>query len=242
MTPSDWNQVTAARLPAAHLAALAAVRDRADVRVFPGRKTVWVRWSPGRPEVVRCLLPAPGVEFFRHRDGHWFRFGSRVPTSDAPPDGDGQGLAGVLVPARLEPVPPGPRPSAPVRLRAVRGGGPKPVTALRCATADLRKWCETATTAELAVVRAARSGGRAVLLGKRLPAVPSGVRYWGDNLLLPVGFRPNPGLPSTTLRAAVGAAADELVFLDADGAEVVPRSAFEPLTRAGLRLAIREGR
>jgi hypothetical protein len=68
----------------------------------------------------------------------------------------------------------------------------------------------------------------------------SAVRLWGDDLLVPVGFRPDPDLPPATLREAVGAEADELVVLDEAGAEVVPRAAFAPLTRAGVRLALRD--
>jgi hypothetical protein len=240
MTDAVWRETSAARLPAVRLAALAAVRDRADVRVHADGPDAWVRWSPGRLDVVRCLLPVPGVEFFTRRDGLWFRLGCRVPTADAPPDGDGRPLAGVLVPARFEPVPPGTTPGPPVVLRVVRGGAPRPATALTCATNDLRRWADAATTAELAAVRAARSAGRTVLLGARLPVVPAATRFWGDDLLVPVGYRPDPDLPSAVLRAAVGAGGGELVLLDEGGADVIPREAFEPLTRAGLRLALRD--
>jgi hypothetical protein len=125
-------------------------------------------------------------------------------------------------------------------LRVVRGGVPRPATALACALDDLRRWGDAATTAELASVRAARSEGRAVLLGDRLPVVPGAVRYWGDDLLVPVGHRPDPDLPPAVLRDAVGAGGDELVLLDEGGADVIPRGAFAPLTRAGLRLALRD--
>jgi hypothetical protein len=91
---------------------------------------------------------------------------------------------------------------------------------------------------ELAAVRAARSGGRAMLLGPKLPAIAGAVRFWGGDLLVPVGFRPDPDLPPAALRAAAGATADELVFLSESGAELVPRAAFEPLSRAAARLAV----
>ena len=119
------------------------------------------------------------------------------------------------------------------------GGGPKPTTALVCEVAALARWADAATTAELAAVRAARDGSRAVLMGKPLPAIPGAVRYWGDDLLVPVGHRSDPDLPPAAVRAAAGAAAGELVLLDANGAEVIPRAAFAPLTRAGVRLATR---
>jgi len=245
MTPAapvhdPWKDVSAARLAAEHLPALAPVRNHEDVRVHAAEGVAWVRWPAGRVEVVRCLLPVPGVEFFTRRDGLWFRFGSRLPTAEVPPSGDGRPVAAVLVPARFEPTLPRSESMPPVRLGLVRGGEPKPATALGCAVADLARWADTATTAELAAVRAARSGERAVLLGSHLPAVVSATRFWGTDLLVPVGFRPDPDLPPAALRAAVGATAEELVLLDHDGAELIPTAAFEPLTRAGLRLAVRD--
>ena len=66
------------------------------------------------------------------------------------------------------------------------------------------------------------------------------MRFWGETVLVPTGFRPEPDLPAAALRAALGVAADELLVLDETGAEVIPRAAFEPLTRAGVRLGVRD--
>jgi hypothetical protein len=243
MTPTavqdPWKDVSAARLAVAHLVALAAVRDQPDVRVHAGGESAWVRWPAGKVDVVGCLLPVRGVEFFTHRDGLWFRFGSRLPTTEHPPSGDGRPVSAVLLPAKFEPVHPGVETARPVRLGLVRGGEPKAATAVACPLLDLAKWADTATTAELTAVRAARSGDRAVLLGSHLPAVSSGTRFWGSDLLVPVGFRPDPDLPRAALRAAVGAGDGEVVLIDHDGADLIPKAAFEPLARAGLRLAIR---
>jgi hypothetical protein len=232
--------VSAAWLPAAGLAALGPVRDRADVRVLVDGDVAWVRWPAGRAEVVRCLLPVDGAEFFTRRDGQWFRFGRRLPTSEVPPSGEGRPVAAVLVPARFAPVAPV-LSGVPVGLRLVRGGGPKPTVALACRVADLAGWADTATTAELAEVRGAVSGDRAVLRGKVLPVVRLATRYWGSDVLVPVGFRPEPDLPAAAIRAAVGAADGEMVLFDPDGVGLIPLSAFAPLTRAGARLAVRAG-
>ena len=153
LPPHDpWREVSAARLPAAHLAALAPVRDREGVRVVPAGAFAWACWPAGRADIVRCLLPVPGVEFFTRRVGLWFRFGCLVPTADAPPAGDGQPVAAVLVPARFEPLLPG-SPPPPVVLTVARGGAPRPAAALACALGDLVSWADRATTAELAAVR-----------------------------------------------------------------------------------------
>lgn len=234
------RDVSAARLPAAGLGALAAVRNRDGVGVLQQGETVWVFWPAGRQEVVRCLLAVPGVVFFARRDGNWFRFGSLVPTGDEPPAGEGRPIAAVLVPARFEPLAPEPHTLTPFRLTVVRGGAPKPATALLCTVNDLLKWADEATTAELTAVRAARCGDRAILLGSRLPVLASATRFWGKDVLVRIGFRAEPALNDDALREAVGVTGEELLLLDETGAEVIPRVAFEPLTRAGVRLGARE--
>jgi hypothetical protein len=243
MTPAasdPWAEVAAARLPAADLDALGPVRDRADVRVHPEGDRAWVTWTSSRREVVACLLPVPGVEFFTRRQHQWFPFRRRLPAADRPTGGEGLPLAGQILPERLHPAPPPGEALRKLPIDIVRGGEPKPVAALGCRLSDLNGWADSATTAELASVSAARCGGRVLLRGKNLPAVPAARRYWGDRLLVPVGFRPEPELPVALLRGAALADDDELVILDEDGVDVVPDSAFHPLTRAGLRLALLE--
>jgi MoxR-vWA-beta-propeller ternary system protein len=100
-------------------------------------------------------------------------------------------------------------------------------------------------------VFAAHSGEDALLMGKHLPATPRGQRYWGKNLLISLGYRPQPGLPERELLAALGVREDEIGLLrlphaeasedeEASVLELLPVEAFEPLTRAGIRLALKE--
>ena len=265
-----WAAVTAARLPAGRLDALAPVRDRGDVVVFPAGDVAWVRWAASHAEVIRCLLPVAGVELFTTRAGEWYRFGRRVPVADRPPDGDGRSLAGLLVPGPIVPVPPPEDGVEPVALTLVRSTEPRPVTALTCELADLGGWANTATTAELRAVRGAVCGTRVVLRGTgragvgqdfilsppqpdrrsaagqvanlshaALPSIPGATRLWGESVLVPIGFRPDPDLPPGMIRAAVRAADDEIVLLTETGADLVSVAVFEPLTRAGLRLRLR---
>jgi hypothetical protein len=145
----------------------------------------------------------------------------------------------VLVPGRFEAVQPAATLPGPVTLAVVRGGESQPASALVCGVLDLLQWADSATTAELAAVRGARSGDRAVLLGQRLPAIPAATRFWGQSVLVPVGFRPEHELAPVVLRAACGASDGELLLLDESGVELIPRAAFEPLTRAGVRLGAR---
>ena len=233
----SWQAVCAARLSAPFLHVLAPVRDRHDARVQLDGDAAWVHWPAGKLEFVRRLLPVAGVEFYSHRQGRWFRFGSRLPTAEGLLTDDGVPLTRVLTPARFAPTPPPLHTSAPVVLCIARGGEPQPTTALVCQITDLLKWGEAATTAELSAVRAARCGSQAILIGAKLPAIRSAAGYWGDDLLIPVGFRAEPDLPRAALRAACAATDDELVLLHENGANVIRGAVFEPLTRAGLRLA-----
>ncbi len=90
-------------------------------------------------------------------------------------------------------------------------------------------------------MKAARAEDEVMLLGRGLPVVAGGVRFWGIRVLVPLGFRADPDLPEPALRRSLRVAEDALLVLEADGVEVVPREAFRRVTRAGLRLAL-EGR
>ena len=68
-----------------------------------------------------------------------------------------------------------------------------------------------------------------------------GERYWGQLLLAPLGFCPDPYLPEAALREAAGIDADELLLLRHGKAEALPRAALGRLSRAALRLAAGEG-
>lgn len=237
MTPDDWNGVSEARVPSTALPRLARLRDRPDVRVLSAGEVVWVRWDQSRAEVVRALLAVPGVAFYRSEDGLRFPFGRRLPTSDAPPTGDERPLASVLFPAAVPPVEPDPGRSPQVLLRLVRDDSPRPTTALVCPVDSLRVWADAALTSELAAVAGLVAGGRAVLFGAKLPSLDEAARFHGTDVLAPLGFRVDPPLPSTVVRAAAGCRRDEVLMISGHGAERVPRDRAEPLTRAGVRLA-----
>lgn len=240
MTPESdpWKTVSAARLPAAGLAALAAVRHLSDIGVQLEGDFAWVHWSAGRIEVVRCLLPVAGLRFYRQDGNEWVPFNGRLPTSERPPVVEMKPLASTIVPDRMEPRAATDSALTPIRLGAVRGGPPRRATALIASVRDLATWADMATTRELSSVRVALDGDRAGLLGEGLPAIPNAVRYWGDSVFVPLGFQTEPALPAETIRTVVGAGNDELVFLNETEVEIVPNGAFVPATRAAVRLAI----
>jgi hypothetical protein len=240
---SPLDDVCCARLPAAALAHLGSLRVRTDVRVLAQSGELWLRWPAGDEDVLHRVLAVRGAEVFARRDGLWYRPGRGLPTFGVP-DELPQTLLHLLAP---EPVAPeaGSPAVRPVRLTLARDDTARPAAALCCALADLDRWAEGATARRLAALEAAYcaspAGPRVLLRGERLPPLPAGERFWGRTVLAPLGWRPEPALGEAALRAALDLQDEEIALLRAEGVEVVPRSAFRPLTRAGIRLALREG-
>lgn len=248
---STLGQVCCARIPASALAVLADLRRDPGIGVTPDGEHAWVRWEAGDEAVLRRLLPVRGVELYARRgpeaeaeavgDAPWYRPGAHLPTFGVPADArlaDGSiPLARAVTPRAIRAREPDGEVTPPVEIRLARESMARDAGALRCTLSDLGSWAERATTAELDAVSAAWADDVVLLLGRRLPTV-AGIRFWGDRLLSPLGFRPEPDLPETALRRALGIAEGEIVVLEADGFERIPRAAFRRPTRAGIRLAI----
>jgi hypothetical protein len=239
--PTPLADVCCARLSAAALPVLAPVRCLAGVTVALDGDAAWVRWDPLREEVLRLLLPVVSLELFERRGNRWHRPGHRLPC-DGPPDQlPQQRLDRVLVPAAVKLLPPtGDKPQR-CRLTLVAADEPRPTTAVRAPLAELVNWANDATTAQLEGVRAMRHADRVFLVGRRLPPLPGGERFWGKRVFVPLGLAPQPALPESALVALLGLVTDEAAVLDAAGVEVFDAGALEPLTRARVRLAAREG-
>jgi hypothetical protein len=231
--------ITAARFPVHRLPALAAFRDDASVRVHPNETDCWVRWPEGRDDVLTALRPIDGVSFYESRASHWYPAGSRLPAPSGPPEGPGEVLAKLLFPAPFPILAPEFTGVSKLPVRIERGGPAQTASAIGCTLAELQAWGAAATSAELRAIRIAVSESKALVVGAKLPAIPGAERYWGRDMFVPLGFRIAPELPHAWIRQAIGAAVDEFAFLGEDAIEIVPRSAFEPVTRAALRMEAR---
>jgi hypothetical protein len=230
--------VCCARIPSPALAVLADLRREVGIMVTPRGDHAWVRWEAGNEAVLRGLLPVRGVELYARRNALWYRAGAHLVAFGVPADlEDGTvSLAQAVTPSPIRAIAHKAAAPAPIELRLVRAATARDATALRCALADLGRWAELAPTAELTALEAAHAGDEVLIRGRRLPAV-TGLRYWGDRLLTPLGFRPEPALPEPALRRALGVGDGEIVVLQADGFETIPSAALKPLSRAGVRLA-----
>jgi hypothetical protein len=160
-----------------------------------------------------------------------------LPVFDVPEGLSTQPLERALTPTPFRPEPPDRPDRAPVRLRLVREEKVRPATALRCGLAELAAWAETATSHQLAVLRAARAGAEILLAGPRLPPIPGAERFWGQRVLIPLGHRLEPALPESALREALGVDGEAIVLFRSMDVEIVAGGALRPLTRAGVRLA-----
>jgi hypothetical protein len=237
---SPLHDVCLASLPRGELAALAPLRGTPGIRVgFEGGRA-WVRWHAGDEQVLRCVLPLAGVRLYAPRDGGWIQVGRHLPAFDVPAALDERPLHDVLTPAPVQPVPPPALELRPVALTLVPDNRPRPTTAMTCLLPELAAWADTVPGSRLATIHAARCEERLLLVGERLPLLPSGERFWGRRVLVPLGFRPEPALPESAICAALEVADDDLLLMSAAGAEVIAGPVLQPLTRAGLRLAGRE--
>ena len=233
-----WSSVTAARIPTGELPALASLRTRPDVRILVRGDAIWIYWTERCADVVRCLLPVPGVILWTKRpDGMWSRFRSRLPASNGPPDEPGIPLIQALQPGRFEPI--GVRSShfEPLPIRLVRSAQPLIATAISCDVKALLHWADAATTHQLEQFRSARCRNRVVVLGSSLPAIVGAIRFAGKRLFVPLGFRLEPVLSETLILEALGAEEGEIAFVTDSAIDVIPKAAFAPLSRAGIRLA-----
>jgi hypothetical protein len=239
-TTTALQDVCCARLPASALAVLADLRREPGIRVAREHEHVWVLWDTENVGVLHRLLPVVGVELYCQRDGLWYRGGARLPAFCVPADLECRtvSLARAVVPQSIRAVAPEADFPPPIALGLARAPAPREATALRCTLTDLARWVEQAPTAALAALETAWAGGEVFVRGQRLPPV-AGKRYWGERLLVPLGFRPVPDLPESALRRALGIGEDELAVLEADGVETIPGTALRPMTRAGVRLARR---
>jgi hypothetical protein len=229
------TEVSCARLSPEYLGVLAELRCLPDVRVRVARDQAWVYWPGGDEQMVQRLLPVPGVVLFHQRGEAWYRFGHLLPTQEVPA-ADGQPLSLAITPAPVSPQVPGEEPLSPVRLHLVPSEQVRPTTAMICALADLAAWAESVSGIRLASLEAVYRDGEVLLRGAKLPVFARGERFWGDDVLVPLGWRVEPDLPSSAVREAL-ALDDEIALVRADGFEVLPRDILQPLTRVSIRLA-----
>ena len=102
---------------------------------------------------------------------------------------------------------------------------------MRTSIEELAAWADWATMSQLSSLarscaarlheRRARRGFSYWANRVTLPLLPGSTRFWGADLLLPLGFRVDPELPASAIRHVVGASQDDLVVMDENGHELI---------------------
>jgi hypothetical protein len=223
-----------ARIPADALSSIGGLRAYASVQVRVEDSQAWVHWDEAGFEVLRALLPVRGAQFFEKLDRRWHLCGHSLPAFDVPTDGF-RPLASALTAGRVLPLRADNASFPRVVLALKRSAVQRPATALLCASVALAAWAELAPTVRIAALQAAQSGSAVLLTGQGLPPI-DGERFWGESLLCPLGFAPDPDLPESALLQAIGASAGELALMRREAVDIIPRDAFRALTRASARL------
>jgi hypothetical protein len=250
-----WKDIHGASLRVEDLASLADLRGRARLRVTVAGDRAWVWWQADSdviPELVAArIMPLEGAELFTRTGGQWYRLGEQLPAFGVPLGAPAAGLSldRIVVPARISAERPERHLPARLAVRVVRDDSRmnRPAAAMRSSIDELAAWADWATSSRISRLRGAwrdhspgaEGQAEALVLGDpgALPLLPGSTRFWGTDLLVPLGFRVDAQLPASAIRHIVGAGQDELVLMDEDGYERIAEKAFQPLTRSGIRLA-----
>jgi MoxR-vWA-beta-propeller ternary system domain bpX2 len=236
---SPLADICCACLPATALCQLASLRAHAGIRARVVGEWVWLWWTAGESFVLQRILALQGAEVFARRDGLWYRPGQHVPAFEVPVEKEARPFAHLLTPAPVQAERGGPS-LGPLTVGLVRDGRPRAATALCCLLSDLTPWAEQVTSKQLAALEAIYASDCVLLRGSRLPALAVGKRYWGREILIPLGFRVRPELSEGVLREALRLQTHEIALLSDGAFEAIDTLLFQPLTRASVRLAVRE--
>lgn len=234
------DDVCCARLPANSLAALAALRCERGLEVARADGWLWLRWEAGNERVLNSVMPLAGCSLFARRDDLWFMPGAALPSFAVPENLEYRPLYQVLFPAPLQPSPPPAHIIAPAPLRLSRDNRPRPTSALLCAPSALQAWADIIPAQRLRSLRSLVLERRLLVLGTGLPALAGSERFWGERVLVPLGYRPDPALAESALADAAGLDREEVLLLRDEGALVLTRTMLTPLTRAALHLTREE--
>lgn len=240
MTVPALIDVECASIPAAAMGRLAPLRGRPGVELALHDRTLWVRWPAGHDYVACRLMAIPKAQLYVRREGRWYALGRSIPAFEVPASLKFRPLDQVLFPALAEPTAPDRFTVEPSAFRLVADATVRPTTAMACSLAELIAWASTMPGCAVERAKGARCGPRVFVLGKKLPWIEGGERFWGRTVFVPLGLRPEPDWPEDWLRDAFGIFESDLLVLRPAGGEIIAHDHFAPLSLASLRLAAEE--
>ena len=235
-----FADVQRAAIPTAAMPRLAALRDRRGLEVALAGRHLWLRWPDGDESIAQTLFAITGSRLFTRRDGRWHEPGRSLPAFDMPETLSYRPIAAVILPTAIATTASDFAPKA-VPLRLLADSAYRPTLAMACSLAAFSAWAQDVPPWPAGKkVRAARDGERLFVLGKALPWIDGGERFWGRSVLVPIGYRPAPDFGESALRMLIGVAESDLLVIRHSGCERIAQDRFGTLTHGALRLAARE--
>lgn len=235
---TPFDDVCCARIPRDALPRLASLRVEPGLRAADNNQHAWLRWEAGNERVVQTVMPIHEAVLFRFHGGHWHRFGERVPAFDFPADLEDQPLAHVLFPAPVQALPaPAPDVTS-LRMVLERDERPRTTTALLGPITTIQAWSDTVPTSRLAALQGLRGNGNVLMIGDNLPLLDGAERFWGRDVLVPIGHAPAPALPESALKEIAGLQGDRILLWRLEQIDVIESALLAPLTREALWFAL----
>jgi len=240
--PTAFDDVCCARIPRDSLALLACLRIEPGLRACLTEQHAWLRWDAGNERVLRAVMPIHDALLYCFHDGRWHRFGHALPDFEFPIDLHYQPLAHLLFPMPVQPIPVPATSWQALRMTLERDDRPRATTAMRCTLQALSAWSDTVGTQRLASLRAVVQRDEMLILGRDLPILENACRYWGHDILIPIGYAPSIAIAESVLRESGHVADEDLFVWEPQRTMTVPRASFTAMSRASLRLCMREAR
>ncbi|HEX3313982.1 MAG TPA: hypothetical protein VHR72_03770 [Gemmataceae bacterium] len=235
-----FADVERAAIPTSAMMRLAVLRDRRGLEVALSGRHLWLRWPDGEESIAATLFAIPGCRLFEMREGRWHEPTRSLPAFDMPEALSFRPIAAVILPTAMETTPATDFAPIAMRLALVADTTYRPTLAVACSLDAFAAWAREVPPCRLRKLRAARDGARLFVLGKALPWIEGGERFWGRSVLVPIGFRPSPNFSESALRTLVGVAESDLLVIRMDGCERIAQDCFTTLSHGALRLAARE--
>ena len=228
------------RLEAGTGGKVALLRGVPGLEVAASVAGVWIRGDFRGQEMCLASLPVVGL-YEELAEGGLSAVGGGVPIDSLPDDLEWLPIQQAVQLRKTIGGMPGQQ-TAGVQVRLHRSEQEAEAGLLECHLADLEEWVTNAPEIRYEGMEYALSeDGTGLVKGPMIPPI-RGRRYvLTGSVAIPSGFRLEPDLPGSVIRELIGAGSGTTIVFDQAGCvSVIDAGCFVPVSRAGLRDAMRE--